>query len=187
MRIVLASRNAHKIEEMRRIAPTIEWVIMPDELPDPPETGSTFEANALQKARFVFAHTGQLCLADDSGLEVDALGGRPGVWSKRYSEEGTSAANNAKLLGELGARPDRSARFRCVLALVGPGIERTAAGACEGAIAFATSGAGGFGYDPLFLPVGSARSMAELAPAEKDAISHRGAAMAQLDRLLEGL
>jgi XTP/dITP diphosphohydrolase len=187
VKIVLASRNAHKIEELRRIAPVIDWVIMPDELPDPPETGATFEANALEKARFVFAHTGQVCLADDSGLEVDALGGRPGVWSKRYSDEGTSAANNAKLLAELGARSDRTARFRCVLALVGPGVERTASGACEGVIAFAESGVGGFGYDPLFVPAGSPRSMAELAPAEKDAISHRGAAMAHLDRLIEGL
>ncbi len=187
MRIVLASRNAHKIEEMRRIAPEIEWVAMPDEIPEPPETGDTFEANALQKARFVHAHTGQLALADDSGLEVDALGGRPGVWSKRYSAEGTDAANNAKLLGELAGRTDRAARFRCVLALVGPGIERTAAGACEGAISLAARGAGGFGYDPLFVPSGSSRAMAEHAPSEKDAISHRGAAMAQLPRLLEGL
>jgi XTP/dITP diphosphohydrolase len=187
VRIVLASRNAHKIVEMRRIAPHVEWVVMPDELPDPPETGDTFVANALQKARFVFEHTGQLALADDSGLEVDALGGRPGVWSKRYSAEGTDAANNTKLLAELGARTDRTARFRCVLALVGPGIERTAAGACEGSIALAPSGGGGFGYDPLFVPVGSLRAMAELAPEEKDAISHRGAAMASLPTLLAGL
>lgn len=187
MRIVLASRNAHKIVEMRRIAPNVEWVAMPDHLPDPPETGDTFLANALQKARFVFEHTGQLALADDSGLEVDALGGRPGVWSKRYSAEGTDAANNAKLLAELGPRADRTARFRCVIALVGPGIERTAAGACEGHIGLAASGAGGFGYDPLFIPAGSDRAMAEHAPAEKDAISHRGAAMAQLPGLLAGL
>ncbi|MDP2314922.1 MAG: RdgB/HAM1 family non-canonical purine NTP pyrophosphatase [Pseudomonadota bacterium] len=187
MRIVLASRNAHKIVEMRRIAPGIDWVAMPDELPDPPETGDTFLANALEKARFVYAHTGQLALADDSGLEVDALGGRPGVYSKRFSPEGTDTANNAKLLAELGERTDRSARFRCVIALVGPGVERTASGSCEGHVGYAARGVGGFGYDPLFIPAGGTRAMAEHAPAEKDAISHRGAALAQLPGLLQGL
>lgn len=186
MRIVLASRNAHKIVEVRRIAPQVEWVPMPDALPDPPETGDTFEENAAQKARFVAEATGAWALADDSGLEVDALGGRPGVKSRRYSAEETDAANNAKLLAELGDRPDRGARYRCVIALVGPdGVVRTAAGACEGAIGLGPRGQGGFGYDPLFLPAATpGRAMAELSPAEKDAISHRGAALAQLDRLL---
>lgn len=187
MRIVLASRNVHKIEEMRRIAPYVEWVAMPAHLPDPPETGDTFEANALEKAQFVHAHTGMPALSDDSGLEVDALGGRPGVRSKRYSPEGTDSANNALLLRELGDRPDRSARYRCVIALVGDGFARTAAGACEGAIGFQGRGSNGFGYDPYFLPAGSTRTMAELAPAEKDAISHRGAALAHLPGLLAAL
>jgi XTP/dITP diphosphohydrolase len=135
--------------------------------------------------------TGGWVLADDSGLEVDALGGRPGVWSKRYSAEGTDAANNAKLLLELdGVAPaSRSARYRCVLALVGPdGRCATVDGTCEGRIAEAPRGAGGFGYDPLFLPTGRpGRTMAELAPHEKDAISHRGAAMARFGELLAGL
>lgn len=187
MRIVLASRNAHKIIEVRRIAPHVEWVPMPDALGDPPETGETFEANALEKARYVFAETGLLALADDSGLEVDALGGRPGVRSKRFSPEGTDAANNALLLRELGGRVDRTARYRCVIALVGPGVERTASGACEGAIGLEGRGGNGFGYDPYFVPAGHTRTMAELLPAEKDAISHRGAALAQLDRLLAGI
>ncbi len=187
MRVVLASRNAHKIVEMRRIAPHLDWVTMPAELDDPPETGDTFEANALQKARFVFEKTGMLALADDSGLEVDALGGRPGVRSKRYSPEGNDAANNALLLRELGDRTDRTARYRCVIAVVGPGVERTAAGACEGAIGFEGRGANGFGYDPYFFPTGSTRTMAELEPGEKDAISHRGAALAHLPALLAGL
>lgn len=187
MRIVLASRNAHKIVEMRRIVPGIDWVTMPDALGDPPETGDTFEANALEKARYVFEKTGMLALADDSGLEVDPLGGRPGVWSKRYSPEATDTANNRLLLRELGDRTDRTARYRCVIALVGPGVERVAAGACEGAIGFAPSGNGGFGYDPLFVCAGGTRTMAELAPHEKDAISHRGAALAHLPRLLEGI
>jgi XTP/dITP diphosphohydrolase len=187
MRVVLASRNAHKVVEVRRIAPHVEWVALPEELGDPPETGDTFEANALEKARYVFERTGMLALADDSGLEVDALGGRPGVRSKRYSPEATDAANNALLLRELGERTDRTARYRCVIALVGPGVARTASGACEGAIGGEARGSHGFGYDPYFVPAGHTRTMAELTPAEKDAISHRGAALAHLDRLLEGV
>ncbi len=187
MKIVLASRNAHKIDELRRMAPQIDWEVMPAHLPDPPEDGDTFEANALQKARFVAAATGAVAMADDSGLEVDALRGRPGVWSKRYSAEATDSANNAKLLVELVevAEEQRTARYRCVLALVDGSVERTVAGACEGAIGHAPRGAGGFGYDPLFRPVAApGRAMAELTPAEKDAISHRGAAMRRLDELL---
>lgn len=189
MKIVLASRNAHKVQEVRRIAPQVEWVAMPDHLPDPPETGDTLQENAVQKARFVAEATGAWALADDSGLEVDPLGGRPGVRSKRYSPEGTDAANNALLLRELGDRRDRTARYRCVVALCGPdGTVRTASGACEGAIGTAPRGTNGFGYDPLFLPAATpGRTMAELAPAEKDAISHRGAALAHLERLLRGL
>jgi XTP/dITP diphosphohydrolase len=191
MKVVLASRNAHKIDELRRMAPHVHWERMPDTLPDPPETGDTFEHNALQKARFVAVATGCLAMADDSGLEVDALGGRPGVWSKRYSPEGTDSANNARLLAELAGVPDaaRTARYRCVLAVVDPatGTQRTVAGACEGRIGHAPRGSGGFGYDPLFLPAADlarGRAMAELSPAEKDAISHRGVAMAGLDALL---
>ncbi len=192
MKVVLASRNAHKIEELRRMAPQVDWVVMPAELDDPPETGVTFEANALQKARFVAEATGGLALADDSGLEVDALGGRPGVWSKRYSAEATDTANNAKLLGELAGVADaaRTARYRCVLALVdgATGREATAGAACEGAIGHAPRGNHGFGYDPLFLPASHpGRAMAELSPTEKDAISHRGAAMTHLDALLRAV
>lgn len=186
MRIMLASRNAHKIVELRRMAPEIEWVPMPDSLEDPPETCNTFEANALQKASFVFGATGAWTLADDSGLEVDALAGRPGVWSKRYSPEGTDTANNTLLLAELAERTDRTARYRCVLALVGPGFAEVVAGACEGRIGHSPLGTGGFGYDPLFWPTATpGRTMAQLLPEEKDAVSHRGAAMALLPALLE--
>ncbi len=199
MQIVLASRNAHKIEELRRMAPHVTWVAMPDTLPDPPETGDTFEDNALEKARFVAQATGLTALADDSGLEVDALGGAPGVYSRRYSPEATDAANNAKLLAELeglardagdrGERPPlRTARYRCVLAVVHGGTVRTVSGVCEGRIGWEPRGTGGFGYDPLFWPDEvPGRAMAELSPAEKDAVSHRGAAVAQLDALLAGL
>jgi len=180
IRVVLATRNAHKIEELSRMAPTITWLPLPEELGDPPETGDTFEANALQKARYCFAGTGLPCLADDSGIEVDALGGRPGVWSKRYSPEATAQANNALLLRELGGVPpaQRTARYRCVIALVGLGEPRVFDGRCEGRIGFVATGSGGFGYDPLFQPAAApGRTMAELLPVEKDAISHRGAAL----------
>ncbi|GDX80921.1 non-canonical purine NTP pyrophosphatase [Deltaproteobacteria bacterium] len=185
--LVLASRNAHKVEELRRIAPYVAWLVLPDELGDPPETGDTFEANSLEKARYVAERMGCWALADDSGLEVDALGGRPGVYSKRYSPEGRDDTNNALLLRELAgwAGNARGARYRCVIALVGPGGAFTASGACEGRIGEAPRGSNGFGYDPLFLPDAVyGRTMAELEPAEKDRISHRGAALAQLPALL---
>ena len=167
------------------MAPGIEWLAMPEEWGDPPETGHTFEANALQKARFVFERSGEFALADDSGLSVDALGGRPGVFSKRYSEEGTDEANNRKLLGELLQVAARTARYHCVIALVGPEVSLTCAGTCEGRIGHQPQGSGGFGYDPLFWPVEiPGRTMAQLSPQEKDAISHRGKAMAGLPGLL---
>lgn len=187
MRITLASRNTHKISELARMAPEVEWVALPPELGDPPETGAHFLDNAREKAHYAQAHVGGWCLADDSGLEVDALGGRPGVFSRRYSPEGTDLANNTRLLAELGARPDRSARYRCVIVLVGPAEEIVVEGSCEGSIGGSPRGTGGFGYDPLFLPLRTpGRTMAELSPAEKDAISHRGEAMRALAEVLRG-
>ncbi len=186
VKVTLASRNAHKITELARMAPEITWEALPAALGDPPETGDTFVANAREKARFARAHVGGWCLADDSGIEVDALGGRPGVYSKRYSVEGTDAANNTKLLGELAGRTDRGARYRCVIVLVGD-EELVVEGTCEGVIGLAPRGAGGFGYDPLFLPAAApGRTMAELSAAEKDAISHRGVAMRRLADVLRG-
>ena len=184
LRITLASRNAHKVAELARMAPGIEWVALPAELGDPPETGETFLANALEKARYARAHVGGWCLADDSGIEVDALGGRPGVHSKRYSVEGTDAGNNARLLAELAGRSDRSARYRCVIVLVGDD-DIVVEGACEGTIGLAPRGTGGFGYDPLFLPTSApGRTMAQLSGDEKDVISHRGVAMRRLVAVL---
>ncbi len=180
IRVVLATRNAHKIEELTRMAPHVEWLPLPAAVGDPPETGETFLANALQKARYCHERTGLPCLADDSGLEVDALAGRPGVRSKRYSPEATDTANNARLLVELAAQPAaaRGARYRCVIAIVGLGPEAVFEGRCEGRIGFEPQGSGGFGYDPLFLPEATpGRAMAQLSPNEKDAISHRGAAL----------
>ena len=185
IQVLLASRNLHKLEEIRRMRPDIHWLPMPAELVDPPETGDTFVENALQKATFVYQATGLPCLADDSGLEVDFLGGRPGVHSKRYSDEGTDAANNAKLLAALAGQSQRSARYRCVLALVAPGGQATVAGSCEGEIGEGGRGSGGFGYDPLFFATATpGKTVAELSATEKDRISHRGAAMARLDELL---
>ena len=189
MRLLLASTNAHKRTEVAAILAGGPVVLLdladfPD-VPEPPEDGDTFEANALQKARFVFAATGLPTLADDSGLAVDALHGAPGVRSKRFTPAATADANNAHLLALLGDRPDRSARFVCALALVCAAGEATLRGTCEGAIATAPRGAQGFGYDPLFLPAATpGRAMAELSMAEKNAISHRGAALAQLPALL---
>ena len=192
MRLLLATNNPHKLAEIRAILATadlggVEVVgldAFPD-LPEAPETQATFEGNALQKARFAAARTGLVCVADDSGLEVDALGGAPGVRSKRFSPQATAASNNALLLERLGDGADRSGRFVCALAVVHGDITAVTRGTCEGAIAHAAAGQGGFGYDPLFLPhAAPGRAMAELTSDEKNAISHRGQAVRELPRLL---
>lgn len=189
MHLLFATGNHHKAEEVRDIlrGTGIHLATLADhpDLPEPPETGDTFESNALQKARFIAKLTGTPVLADDSGLEVDALGGAPGVHSKRFSPEATHEANNALLLHRLAGRSDRTARFRCVLALVHEAFETSIAGACEGTIAEALRGHQGFGYDPLFLPNDlPGRTMAEATMVEKNAISHRGRAFRQLPALL---
>jgi XTP/dITP diphosphohydrolase len=184
-RVVLATRNRHKVAELRRIlagAP-IELVSGLDlELPDVEETGATFAANALLKADACVAATGLPSVADDSGLVVDALGGEPGVRSARYAGEQADDESNLHLVLErIGAAPQRSARFVCVAALVTPDGERvTEEGVMEGALTDAPRGEGGFGYDPIFVAVGQQRTNGELTPAEKDAISHRGAAFRAL-------
>lgn len=185
-RLVFATRNAHKLEEVRAMLadlPGLELVDL-DSVGvegDPPETGDTFEANALQKARWVHELTGLPCLADDSGLEVDALGGAPGVYSKRFSPEQTHEANNALLLCRLEGVGDRRARFRCVLAVVDGERQWTVDGRCEGEIGHGPRGEHGFGYDPLFLPdEAPGRSLAELSMSEKNRISHRGRAFVAL-------
>ena len=192
MRIVLASRNEHKVREIRQILHNTGVEVLGldalGDLPDIPEDHETFEENALQKACYVFDRTGELCVADDSGLEVDALLGRPGVHSKRFTPEATAESNNRHLLELMASHDQRRARFRCVIALVGSSGRATASGACEGEIARSLSGDGGFGYDPLFLPVEfPGQSMAELSSQEKNRISHRGRAFRQLPTLLEQL
>jgi XTP/dITP diphosphohydrolase len=187
--LLFASNNAHKAEEVQHILAgtgvTVRCLADAGLDLDPPETGDTFVDNALQKARFVYAHTGLPCVADDSGLEVDALSGAPGVHSKRFSPEATAEANNRLLLARLAGHVDRRARFRCVIAVVDAHGERTADGRCEGQILHAPRGEHGFGYDPLFEPSEHpGRSMAELTMAEKNAISHRGRAFRALASLL---
>ena len=195
-RVVVATGNDGKLSEISSIIHVPGWTfVTAGEVgvwPDVPETGDTFIDNALIKARAAVEIFGLRALADDSGLEVDALGGAPGVRSSRYAgEAATDADNNAKLLAALAdvAAEDRTARFRCVVALVAvDGSVTTAAGTCEGRIGLEPTGEGGFGYDPLFLPDATpGRTMAQLAPGEKNAISHRGAALRALRQALGGV
>jgi XTP/dITP diphosphohydrolase len=185
--LTLATRNPHKLREFARLlAPAeIEMVALPEGVALPPEVGDTFEANALPKARAAAAATGRVALADDSGIEAQALDGRPGVRSARYAGEHASDEENlAKLLAQ--APPGSGLRYVCALAYVDPemGVERVFHGYCHGRLASEPRGTGGFGYDPAFLPDGDhgGQTMAELSDREKDAISHRGAAVRELLR-----
>ena len=184
MKILIASRNAHKIQEIREIfdLPGVEWVSTAEfpQLHDVEEDGETFEANAIKKATELARATGLWALADDSGLEVRALGDTPGVYSARYAGEPCNHANNnAKLLRELAGKPDRSARFRCVAALSDPsGRAETVSGSCPGRIIERLRGAQGFGYDPLFVPEGFELTFAEMGNEQKNRLSHRGRALA---------
>jgi len=192
MKLLVATSNPGKLRELRAMLDglDIELVTVREAGIDGEvvEDQPTFEGNARKKATTLARRAGFAALADDSGLEVDALSGAPGVYSARYAGEGaTDQANVAKLLGALGESADRSARFRCVLALAWASgeVAFVADGRCEGAIAFAPSGDGGFGYDPIFVATGHERSMASLDAAEKNAISHRGKAMAAMRGFLE--
>jgi|SRR5829696_4647519 len=184
--LVLATRNDHKLRELREALPGIEIDPLPPEIELPPETGETFAENALGKARAAHAATGRVAVADDSGIAAYGLGGRPGVRSARYAGENASDEENlAKLLKEVGAQDDRRVAYVCAIALVDEdGSESVFEGRCEGTLTRAPRGTGGFGYDPAFVPddTGSedTRTMAELAPSEKHAISHRGRAARKL-------
>ncbi|HSK96797.1 MAG TPA: RdgB/HAM1 family non-canonical purine NTP pyrophosphatase [Euzebyales bacterium] len=183
--VVLATHNAHKVTELRRILDGLPIRLVSGQeldLPDVEETGETFADNALLKARACAAATGLPAVADDSGLVVDALGGEPGVRSARYAGgHGDDQANLRLVLERLGSSGDRTGRFVCVAALVVPdGHEVTETGTMEGVITHEPRGDGGFGYDPIFVATGQRRTNAELAPQDKDAISHRGAAFRAL-------
>lgn len=193
-KIVLASRNKKKARELEEILQGLPYrIVTLEEYPDCPEVvedGLTFEANSEKKAREVSENTGEWALGDDSGLVVDALGGEPGVLSARYGGRDTDEERNRFLLENLEEIPDgaRTARFVCCATLYGGGRSLIQTmGKVEGAILHAPRGTGGFGYDPLFLPVGYTRSMAELPPEEKHSISHRGKALAKVRELLIGL
>jgi XTP/dITP diphosphohydrolase len=189
VRLVLATRNAHKLRELSALMDPIELDPLPDDVRLPPESGTTFADNALRKARAAVAATGRPAVADDSGIEASALGGAPGVWSARYAGDGASDEENlAKLLREVPEDGDRRVAYVCALAYVEPGgREELVHGRCEGVLAGEPRGSGGFGYDPAFVPddYSDGRTMAELTPEEKDAVSHRGRAARALrdDRL----
>jgi XTP/dITP diphosphohydrolase len=192
--VVLATSNAGKQRELAALlAPLHITLVLQTTLgmSSAEETGDTFAANALLKARHAARESGRPALADDSGLEVDALGGRPGVWSARYAGPNASDQdNNAKLLAELADVPasQRSARYRCVIALVRSADHPEplmAQGVWEGFIGAAPQGSGGFGYDPLFWPRGLSITAAQMDSAAKNAVSHRGQALAELLRKLQ--
>ena len=180
MKLILATRNPHKVRELGRLLAPLELLPLPAEVELPPETGATFAENASLKATAAAAATGQPVLADDSGIEAAALDGAPGVRSARFAGENADDEDNlAKLLREVPGGGDRRVAYVCVLAYArSPGNVHLFEARCEGTLAAAARGSGGFGYDPAFVPVdGPAnRTMAELSPAEKDAISHRGRA-----------
>jgi XTP/dITP diphosphohydrolase len=195
VKVLLATGNRKKAAEIVAIlregeGPVTEFASLADfpDLPEVVEDGDTFLANARKKAHPAAKETGLPTLGEDSGLEVDALGGAPGIYSARYAgEDAADGDNSRKLLEEMQDVPagKRGARYRCVAVLAWPdGREVTADGSCEGEIAREPRGDGGFGYDPVFL-LGDGRMMAELTPEEKDAISHRGRALRKLRTLLE--
>ncbi|HEY3352577.1 MAG TPA: XTP/dITP diphosphatase [Polyangia bacterium] len=187
VRLVVATRNRNKVRELAPLLAGLDVTLLTladlPELPEVVEDGATFAANAAKKARVIAAATGRPVLADDSGLEVDALGGAPGVRSARFAGAGhDDGANNARLLAELAGVPAerRTARFRCAMALVDGGAAIVREGACEGVILDAPRGGGGFGYDPLFLYPPLGRTFAELSVDEKNRLSHRARATAAI-------
>ena len=189
MRLVLATANPDKAREIADALPGFELVPRPDDVPDVEETGDTLEANARLKARALCAATGEPAVADDTGLEVRALGGRPGVHSSRFAgPRATYADNVAKLLADLAGAVDRRARFRTVALVCFPGGRELAAeGVVDGHLAPEPRGTHGFGYDPVFVPDdGDGRTFAEMTLAEKQAVSHRGRAFAALATRLRG-
>jgi XTP/dITP diphosphohydrolase len=183
-RLILATRNAHKTAEIRAIIgdrfEVVDATAFPD-FPEIDETGTTFLENARLKAVGISRLISGWVLSDDSGLEVEALDGAPGVWSSSFGgEEGNHAKNNARLLAEMVGKTDRRARFRCTMVLARDGAEvANFSGTVEGRLVDSLHGAGGFGYDPLFIPVGHDRTFAELGDEVKNSLSHRSRALAQ--------
>ena len=188
MRIVCASANPYKVEELARLLPSwVDLVPRPSDIGDIDEDAPTLEGNAIIKAVEIANHASEWAIADDTGLEVDALNGAPGVRSARFAgEQATDAENRALLLAKLDGVTNRSARFRTVVALVSSkGDIHFVGGECAGTIAESERGDSGFGYDSLFIPAdGDGRTFAEMTGPEKDAVSHRGRALIQVPELL---
>jgi len=187
--LLFATNNQHKLREIREIMGQEFRILSLEEVKlaaDIPETMDTIEGNAVQKARFIHDQTGRNCFADDTGLEVDALDGRPGVFSARYAGEGCSFDNNIeKILGELSGTENRKARFRSVICLIWNGSEHLFEGRIEGIIITERRGTGGFGYDPVFLPDGHRQTLAQMPAYLKNGISHRARAMDKMIRWLK--
>jgi XTP/dITP diphosphohydrolase len=189
--MILSTRNQHKVREMAELLPGVELQPLPAEVVLPPETGDTFKANALIKARAAHAATGEVTIADDSGIEAADLGGAPGIYSARYAGEGASdEANLEKLLREVDAAGGgRRAAYVCAIALIDEGgHEYVFEARCEGTLLREPRGSGGFGYDPAFVPDETGhddqRTFSELSPEEKNVVSHRGKAVRMLTRHL---
>ena len=192
MKIVFATNNKHKLEEIKDILGKEFEIVSLAEIgcyEDIPETGATLEENARQKSTYVVEHYNQNCFADDTGLEVEALGGEPGVHSARYAEgtDHDSEANMRKLLTKLDGQTNRKACFRTVISLIIDGVEHQFEGKVEGRIATEKHGKEGFGYDPIFIPEGYDKSFAQLGEEIKNQISHRARAVKKLAEYLERL
>ena len=191
MKLVFATNNAHKLREVSQVVGDKFTLITPRECgidEDIPEEQPTLEGNALQKARYIYARTGMDCFADDTGLEVDALGGEPGVRSARYATDGhDDEANKRLLLERMQGVEARGAQFRSAIALIIGGKEYLFEGIVRGNITLEEQGDGGFGYDPLFVAEGCEQSFAEISAEEKNEISHRGRAVRKLAEFLQGL
>ena len=189
MKLVFATNNKHKLDEMRAIlGDKVELLSLADIdcHDDIPETADTLEGNALIKARHIYSKYGCSCFADDTGLEVDALGGEPGVYSARYAgESNDSEANMRKLLQNLTGKTDRNAQFRTVIALIIDGEEKLFNGIVKGTITEEKRGDSGFGYDPIFVPEGYSESFAQMDSRTKNSISHRYRATKQLSEYLK--
>lgn len=188
--LVFATNNQHKLEEVQAmVGSDFELQSLKDIgcVADIPETGTTFEQNASQKSRYIFDHFHADCFADDSGLEIDALNGEPGVYSAHYSGSRDSESNIQLVLEKLGANTNRTARFRCIISLIVDGKEYFFDGSVEGIITMKRSGKAGFGYDPIFQPLGFEQTFSEMAAEEKNKISHRGRAMTKMAAFLRQL
>ena len=191
MKIVFATNNAHKLDEVRQVVGEKFEIVSLREcgiVEDIPENEPTLEGNALAKARYIYERTGFNCFADDTGLEVDTLGGEPGVRSARYATDGhDDEANKRLLLERLQGEENRAAQFRTAVALILGGQEYLFEGIVRGEIALEQHGEGGFGYDPLFFPEGGDLTFAQMSSEEKNAISHRGRAVRKLAEFLQNL